>query len=182
MPVLARAPADAFHRRLVGLYALTLMEREGPVHGYRVAERIAEQTEGAWRPGPGAVYPSLQKLQTWGLARSVTKARRREYTITPAGRSLLVGMRQRRGRFATGHPDLSMLWAEVMGVEGARELLLLRLRRVIDGLEAYLARNDPALPVEVQFRRDAMQLLAVALEKIERPAPQGTSRSRRGSR
>ena len=56
----------SLRRRLVGLYALTVMEREGPVHGYGISERIAERTDGAWRPGPGAVYPSLQKLVAGG--------------------------------------------------------------------------------------------------------------------
>ncbi|HEV8049998.1 MAG TPA: PadR family transcriptional regulator, partial [Thermoplasmata archaeon] len=84
---------EAFRRRLVGLYALTLMERDGSLHGYGLSEKIADRTDGSWRPGPGSVYPSLKKLVASGLARSRVAARRREYTITPAGRALLRRMR-----------------------------------------------------------------------------------------
>ncbi len=55
--------------RLVGLYALATMEREGVVHGYLLSQRISERTDGAWRPGPGAVYPSLSALVERGWAR-----------------------------------------------------------------------------------------------------------------
>ncbi len=81
----------------MGLYALTLMEREGPLHGYGLSERIAERTEGAWRPGAGSVYPSLRKLVESGLARSKATERRRVYSITPQGRALLRRMRRANG-------------------------------------------------------------------------------------
>jgi DNA-binding PadR family transcriptional regulator len=131
---------DAFRRRLVGLYALTLMEREGPLHGYGLSERIAQRTEGAWRPGPGSVYPSLRKLTEQGLARSHARTRRREYAITPAGRALLRKLRSDSGPFRQGRPDLSALWAEVFGTGDVGQFLLHRLRRTLDALDAHLAR------------------------------------------
>jgi DNA-binding PadR family transcriptional regulator len=131
---------EAFRRRLVGLYALTLMEREGPLHGYGLSERIAQRTEGAWRPGPGSVYPSLRKLTEQGLAREHARTRRREYAITPAGRSLLRKLRSDSGPFRQGRPDLSALWAEVFGTGDVGQFLLHRLHRTLDALDAHLAR------------------------------------------
>jgi DNA-binding PadR family transcriptional regulator len=141
---------EAFRRRLVGLYALTLMERDGPLHGYGLSERIAERTEGAWRPGPGSVYPSLGKLVDSGLARSKANGRRRVYSITPQGRALLRRMRRSNGPKGGVRPDLSALWAEVLGSDNVQEFLLHRLRRSLEALEARVSHSrdsggDPGL-------------------------------------
>jgi DNA-binding PadR family transcriptional regulator len=57
--------------------------------GYDLMREIEDKTEGAWSPGPGAVYPTLQRLAKRGFV----KTRRRSgegpaqisYEITPAG-------------------------------------------------------------------------------------------------
>ena len=36
---------------------------EEPGHGYDVIQRLEEKTDGAWRPSPGSVYPTLQLLE-----------------------------------------------------------------------------------------------------------------------
>ena len=128
--------------RLVGLYALTCMERDGAVYGYSLAGRIAERTGGAWRPGPGAVYPALQRLTDRGLAEVHGVGRRREYRITPAGRRFLGKVRKERFAHTGSGPDLSLLWAEVVGAPDDSTFLLQRLRRNLDSLEAQLSRNS----------------------------------------
>ena len=133
---------EAFRRRLVGLYALTVMDREDGLHGYGLSERIAQSTDGAWRPGPGSVYPSLRQLVSAGLARSRPVHRRRMYTITPRGRALLRQIRESSGPLRRPRPDLSSLWAEVYGSAGVERFLLLRLRRTLDSLEALAARSQ----------------------------------------
>ena len=129
-------PAGDFRRRAIGMYALTLMARDGALHGYGLSDRIAERTEGAWRPGAGAVYPSLRKLEELGLARSRVGGRRRMYAITPAGRALLTS--------AATHPDLSELWSEILGSSGAEEFLIQRLRRAFAAIEAHRRPTDRA--------------------------------------
>ena len=37
------------------------------VNGYQVIQQIAERSNGAWRPSPGSVYPTIQQLQDEGL-------------------------------------------------------------------------------------------------------------------
>ena len=170
----------SLRRRLVGLYALTVMEREGPVHGYGISERIAERTEGAWRPGPGAVYPSLQKLIAGGLARSKTQGRRRLYTITPKGRAALAEIRHRTGGPRESHPDLGSLWAEVMGAEGVEGLLLLRLRRTVDAIDARLQRAPtPGGPTN-SLRESVVHELSQAIARVRASgsASRGTARAR----
>ena len=49
-------------------------------------QRLEEKTEGAWRPSPGSVYPTLQLLEDEGLARASEQDGKRVYEITDAGR------------------------------------------------------------------------------------------------
>jgi len=73
---------------LLHFYALLSIARK-PMRGYDLIREIEVKTDGAWRPGPGAVYPVLQKLVRHGL---VSVKKRSEdgptqilYEITPAG-------------------------------------------------------------------------------------------------
>ena len=50
--------------------ALLAVLAEGSGHGYELMQRIEDKSEGAWRPSPGSVYPSLQLLEDEGLVRS----------------------------------------------------------------------------------------------------------------
>src|SRR4051794_41451817 len=60
---------------------------EGPGHGYEVMQRLEAKSEGAWRPSPGSVYPTLQLLEDEGLVRSTEQDGKRVYEITAAGRT-----------------------------------------------------------------------------------------------
>lgn len=153
---------------LVGLYALSMMEKEGRVHGYRVADRIAERTEGAWHPGPGAIYPSLQKLVARGWARARTQGRRREYEITPTGRKFLQQIRDRQSSSGSSRMDLAVLWAEVAGSEDLDSFLLMRLRRTLDSLTARLEGPAGGRPASRQLRAEVLRELARSAERLER--------------
>jgi DNA-binding PadR family transcriptional regulator len=52
-------------RGLLHFYALLSIARK-PMRGYDLIKEIEVKTEGAWRPGPGAVYPVLRKLVKQG--------------------------------------------------------------------------------------------------------------------
>jgi DNA-binding PadR family transcriptional regulator len=74
-------------RGLLHFYALLSIARKAR-NGYDLMKEIEFKTEGAWRPGPGAIYPVLQKLSKQGY---VTKRKTGNgptqvlYEITPAG-------------------------------------------------------------------------------------------------
>src|SRR5471030_1271181 len=59
---------------------------EEPGHGYDVIQRLEEKTDGAWRPSPGSVYPTLQLLEDEGLVRSAERDAKRVFEITDSGR------------------------------------------------------------------------------------------------
>jgi len=60
-------------RGLLHFYALLSIARK-PMHGYDLMKEIELKTEGAWRPGPGAVYPVLQKLVKQGYIAAKRKS------------------------------------------------------------------------------------------------------------
>lgn len=68
---------------------------DGPLHGYGVVRRIAEETGGAVRLVPGNLYAVLRRLLEQGLLEETDKrlapelddARRRYYQLTSAGRA-----------------------------------------------------------------------------------------------
>jgi DNA-binding PadR family transcriptional regulator len=168
---------------VIGLYALATMEREGPVYGYQLADRISERTDGAWRPGAGAIYPALASLAERGLARSVAGGARRLYTITPRGRAFLGRIRRDwMGGAGTG-PDLSRLWAEISGAGDAGQHQLQHLRRHLEQIAAALER-DPTMPAGgAGFREQVLAELRVSTSRLDalRPARgSASSRRRRG--
>lgn len=151
------------------------MEREGAVHGYGLSERIGDRTGGAWRPGPGSVYPSLQRLVANGLARRRSVGRRQVYGITPAGRRLLAEIRERRKGGGAGVPDLSPLWAEVIGATDTATFLVERLKRALGALEAEAAR--PGRPAVEAARLRAEVRRAVEASLAAWPSAPGAPRS-----
>jgi transcriptional regulator len=68
-----------------------------PSHGYRIAQRIKERSQGVLDFKEGTLYPALHKLENDGLVESyegVEKGRaRRYYRITKSGRATLAADR-----------------------------------------------------------------------------------------
>jgi DNA-binding PadR family transcriptional regulator len=160
--------------RVLGLYALSVMDRDGPVYGYQLTERIAERTDGAWRPGAGAIYPALNRLVERGLARSAVAKGRRMYTVTPSGRTFLRRVRTEWMGAGRSGPDLSRLWAEISGSGDAGQHVLHHVRRHLESLAALVERSeDPNLGSQV------MAELRVAESRIAPLVRRGSPAARR---
>lgn len=69
--------------------AALLLLAEQPMHGYQLMQAIADRTEGAWRPSPGAVYPTISQLEDEGLVTITASGGRRLVTMTQAGHDYL---------------------------------------------------------------------------------------------
>jgi len=66
-----------------------LREAEGTdetVNGYQVIQQISERSDGAWRPSPGSVYPTIQQLQDEGLVETEDGRGRKTLTLSDEGR------------------------------------------------------------------------------------------------
>jgi transcriptional regulator len=76
------------------LMVLRTLEAMGPLHGYAIASRLAQVSDGAIQLNMGTLYPALVRLERRGFVRgrwSTTENNRRArfYGITPAGRRQL---------------------------------------------------------------------------------------------
>ncbi|GAA1077573.1 PadR family transcriptional regulator [Tsukamurella spumae] len=69
----------------VRIAVLRLLETE-PMHGYQIVSSIEERTAGAWKPSPGAIYPTLSQLEDEGLITIERENGRKVATLTTAGR------------------------------------------------------------------------------------------------
>jgi DNA-binding PadR family transcriptional regulator len=61
-------------------------ESAEPVNGYQVIQQISDRSEGAWRPSPGSVYPTIQQLEDEGLVESDDERGRRALRLSETGR------------------------------------------------------------------------------------------------
>jgi DNA-binding PadR family transcriptional regulator len=164
--------------RLLRLYALAAMERDGPLYGYGLAARVADRTAGAWRPGPGAVYPALGRLVTRGWARADRVGRRRVYRITAQGRRFLarvrLGLEERRRL----EPDVGPLWAEISGRPEFGEFVLDRFERQLDRLVEFLASPTLSPARARAHRQRALRALKAAERRLGRPGGLAPARRR----
>ena len=67
--------------------AVLVLLAEEPMHGYGIISALMERSEGAWRPSPGSVYPTLQQLSDEGLVRSEESDGKRIFELTDDGRA-----------------------------------------------------------------------------------------------
>ena len=99
--------------------ALLLLLADEPMHGYQLMQAVADRTGGAWRPSPGAVYPTIAQLEDEGLVQVSAEGGRKLVTLTDTGRAHLatLGEVDPFAAFATGadSPDLRALLGELMG-------------------------------------------------------------------
>lgn len=66
--------------------AILALLAERPMHGYEIIGELDQRTEGAWRPSPGSVYPTLQMLEEEGLVTGDETEGKRRFTLTDTGR------------------------------------------------------------------------------------------------
>jgi PadR family transcriptional regulator PadR len=78
----------------LALMVLKTLETMGPLHGYGIARRIEQTSQGMLTLNYGTLYPALLKLEQeghvageWGV--SDNNRRARFYTLTRAGRKQL---------------------------------------------------------------------------------------------
>ena len=119
------------------------------MHGYQIMQAISERTSGAWRPSPGAVYPTLAQLEDEGLVTTQEEDGRRLATLTADGRTYLeersaglgdpfAGLGGRSG----GH-DLRGPLHELRGA--IRQISLSGTRAQVEAAEAVLTQTRRSL-------------------------------------
>jgi transcriptional regulator len=102
---LERATIDSAKKGSADVLILALVDEQA-LHGYDIARRIDERSDGTLRFTLASLYATLYRLEERGLLRGrwVEKAgqrRRRYYRITDEGRTVLAAQREEWGRFIT---------------------------------------------------------------------------------
>jgi DNA-binding PadR family transcriptional regulator len=119
----SRARRGDMQAAILGLLA------EQPMHGYQVIQELATRSGGAWTPGPGSVYPTLQAMEEQGLVAGEQDGSRRVFSLTDTGRTA-VG--------AQGDDREPMPWEQIAQASGPR----VDLRQSIGALFAASAQVE----------------------------------------
>jgi DNA-binding PadR family transcriptional regulator len=77
--------------------AVLVLLDEGPMTGYGLMGEIERRSEGAWRPSPGSVYPTLALLEDEGLIRPQAGEGRTPYELTDEGKAYVEEHREQLG-------------------------------------------------------------------------------------
>jgi DNA-binding PadR family transcriptional regulator len=106
--------------------AILAVLAEEALNGYQVIQQIADRTDGAWRPSPGSVYPTISQLEDEGLIEGDDERGRRTLRLSDAGREYLAthqdevagvwapfDTEDRRAREEAGSPDYASLKPEL---------------------------------------------------------------------
>jgi PadR family transcriptional regulator PadR len=98
------AKADVLQGTL-DLIVLQTLESLGALHGYAIAARLEQVSNGALQLNMGTLYPALMRLEQRGLIRGTwgtteTNRKARFYALTAGGRRQLAKERQAWDRMA----------------------------------------------------------------------------------
>ncbi len=92
------------------------------MHGYQIIQELASRSGGAWNPGPGSVYPTLQALEEQDLVTSLMDGSKRVFSLTEDGQKAAESREA-----ATSSP-----WDDMAEASGPR----IELRGALHGLMA----------------------------------------------
>ena len=88
--------------------ALLSLLTESPKHGYQLMKELQDFSGGMYTASAGSVYPTLQQLEDDRMVEAETKAGRRVYRLTRAGRK----------EAASDPESLKRIWDRAKACEG----------------------------------------------------------------
>jgi DNA-binding PadR family transcriptional regulator len=141
--------------------AILQVVADEPMHGYQIMQTMRDRTGGAWRPSPGAVYPTIAQLEDEGLVTTREEGGRRLVTLTAEGTAYLEERSARLGDpfadFAEGTPGPDLR-------DPLHELQAAARQIAVGGDSAQL---EAAAKVLAQARRSLYLILAGEPEKAD---------------
>jgi len=129
--------------------AILLVLADEPMHGYQIMQAMSDRTGGAWRPSPGAVYPTIAQLEDEGLVTTREEGGRRSVTLTSEGRTYVEERSARLGdpfaEFANrpAGPDLRAPLHELQAA--ARQIVISGSAAQVEAADQVLARARRSL-------------------------------------
>jgi DNA-binding PadR family transcriptional regulator len=136
--------------------AVLVLLDEGPMTGYALMGEIERRSDGAWRPSPGSVYPTLALLEDEGLIRPQPGEGRTPYELTDEGKAHVEEHREQLGepwtKSAEGFGESRLEVRSQIGQLGAAAFQV-----AMAGDDAQIERAKEIL---AQARRDLYRILA----------------------
>ena len=134
------APTDhrgGRHRAKRGAIRIAIISLLGerPMHGYEIITELETRSDGRWRPSPGSIYPTLDRLEDRGVLTSAEVDGKRQFSLTDRGRQQLAEIRDAQG------DDDELPWNQ-SGTGGRGELR--RLMSELGGQARQVARFGSA--------------------------------------
>ena len=101
-----KAPKTDVLQGTLDIMVMRTLDAMGPQHGYAIAARLEQTSDGALQLNMGTLYPALMRLEqrrlirgAWGT--SDNNRRARFYALTPAGRRQLAADRKAWDRMSS---------------------------------------------------------------------------------
>jgi DNA-binding PadR family transcriptional regulator len=136
--------------------AVLVLLDEGAMTGYALMGEIERRSDGAWRPSPGSVYPTLALLEDEGLIRPQAGEGRTPYELTDEGKAHVEEHRDQLGepwtKSAEGFGESRLELRSLIGQLGAASFQV-----AMAGDDAQIAKVKDIL---TQARRDVYRILA----------------------
>ena len=149
---------------------MTLLSR-GPETGYAIIQKIDERTEGAWRPGPGTMYPTLKGLVSDGYARVArgTISGGKEYVMTAEGRKALREMRERIAGLGRKEKVVAQLFSDILPPPVFVPLVLNRYREGAQQLREKL--SELPLPEREAYLKELRLFMEIQIRWVDSQLP-----------
>jgi len=101
-----KAPKADVLQGTLDIMVMRTLDAIGPQHGYEIAARLEQTSDGALQLNMGTLYPALMRLEQRGLIRGAwgttdNNRRARFYALTPAGRRQLAADRKAWDRMSS---------------------------------------------------------------------------------
>jgi DNA-binding PadR family transcriptional regulator len=125
---------QAVPRGILRLYILTMLSKQTET-GYSIMQTIEDKTEGAWRPGPGTVYPLLRSLVKEGLLEksgSAEDGATVRYSVTKKGKQELEEMQRTLASAGKKERVMIRLFADLLPPEAWASAFMNRGREIFD--------------------------------------------------
>ncbi len=165
-------------RGFLRLYLMTMLSM-GQENGYSIMQKINERTEGAWRPGPGTIYPLLRELEDEGKikeAGGAGRARTKAYTLTPKGKRDLEEIRRAVATVGRKESVMMRLFSDLLPGTVFAAMIVNRYR---EGADVFRQKvSEIPQPERNLLLKELRRLLEGHLEWIDSQLAEGGRRER----
>lgn len=149
---------------------LSMISREDQ-NGYSIMQGISEKSKGAWRPGPGTIYPMLRALSKEGLIKPLNPVGERgdksstNYSITEKGKAQLDEWRKFITEQRTGDYGMLAIFTELLSPSDIISFYMEHMPMEYDVVFEKVTQLAPSLKEEAL--KNMKELMEAQMSKID---------------